>query len=104
MGGPRRLRPEVKGRRSRTGSTLIIETGSSQMFAKAKLVDTVDRVQPDRPRQRETGIAESTPATSGTGSRQLELGDLNCSNRPVRTRMPGGVGGVRSAMIGPYTD
>ena len=30
--------------------------------------------------------------------------DLNLSNRPVRTRMPGGVGGARSAMIGPYPD
>jgi hypothetical protein len=30
--------------------------------------------------------------------------DLNFSNRPVRTRMPGGVGGVRSAMAGPYPD
>ena len=30
--------------------------------------------------------------------------NLNFSNRPVRTRMPGGVGGVRSAMIGPYPD
>jgi hypothetical protein len=30
--------------------------------------------------------------------------DLKLSNRPVRTRMPGGVGGVRSAMIGPYPD
>jgi hypothetical protein len=30
--------------------------------------------------------------------------DLNCSNRPVRTRMPGGVGGVRSTMISPYPD
>ena len=30
--------------------------------------------------------------------------DLNFSNRPVRTRMPGGVGGVRSAMTGPYPD
>ena len=30
--------------------------------------------------------------------------DLNFSNRPVRTRMPGGVGGDRSAMIGPYPD
>jgi hypothetical protein len=30
--------------------------------------------------------------------------DLNFSNRPVRTRMPGGVGGIRSAMFGPYPD
>ena len=30
--------------------------------------------------------------------------DLNFSNRPVRTRMPGGVGGARSVMIAPYPD
>jgi len=30
--------------------------------------------------------------------------DLNFSNRPVRTRMPGGVGGVRSSLTGPYPD
>jgi hypothetical protein len=30
--------------------------------------------------------------------------DLNFSNRPVRTRTPGGVGGVRSIMTGPYPD
>jgi len=29
---------------------------------------------------------------------------LNYINRPVRTRMPGGVGGVRSIRIGPYPD
>jgi len=26
------------------------------------------------------------------------------SNRPVQTRMPGGVGGVRPMMAGPYPD
>ena len=59
---------------------------------------------------------------SGTGSEELDLGVegepiqvvrsgftatahvLNCINRPVRTRMPGGVGGVRSIRIGPYPD
>jgi hypothetical protein len=30
--------------------------------------------------------------------------DLNFSNRPVRTRTPGGVGGVRPEMAGPYPD
>jgi hypothetical protein len=30
--------------------------------------------------------------------------DLNFSNRPVRTRTPGGVGGVRSSLTGPYPD
>ena len=50
----------AKGRRSRRGSALIIRTGVSQMFAKAKLADTADRVKPDRPRQRETKPAELT--------------------------------------------
>ncbi|MGK2951404.1 MAG: hypothetical protein ACSLEZ_03340, partial [Thiobacillus sp.] len=30
--------------------------------------------------------------------------DLNSSNRPVRTRMPGGVAGARPIMIAPYAD
>ena len=30
--------------------------------------------------------------------------DLNYSNRPVRTRMPGGVGGAQSIMAAPYPD
>ena len=50
----------AKGRRSRRGSALIIDNGMSQMFAEAKLADQADRVKPDRPRQRETRVAEST--------------------------------------------
>jgi hypothetical protein len=30
--------------------------------------------------------------------------DLNFSNRPVRTRMPGGVAGAQSIMTAPYAD
>ena len=30
--------------------------------------------------------------------------DLNFSNRPVRTRMPGGVAGAQSMMTAPYAD
>jgi hypothetical protein len=30
--------------------------------------------------------------------------NLNLSNRPVRTRMPGGVAGAQSIMIAPYAD
>ena len=33
-----------------------------------------------------------------------ETHDLKLSNRPVRTRMPGAVGGVRSILAGPYPD
>ena len=39
---------------------MIIDNGLSQMFAQAKLADMVNRVKPDGPRQRETGVAEST--------------------------------------------
>ena len=30
--------------------------------------------------------------------------DLNLLNRPVRTRMPGGVAGAQSTMTAPYAD
>ncbi|WP_214360147.1 hypothetical protein, partial [Denitromonas iodatirespirans] len=36
---------------------------------------------------------------TSTGSAYLGSHDLNCSNRPVRTRMPGGVGGDRSEYL-----
>ena len=48
--------------------------------------------------------AAFTRENSSTEWDCLDSHDLNFSNRPVRTRMPGGVGGVRSAMIGPYPD
>ncbi len=61
----------VKGRRSRRGSALIIDSGLSQMFAQAKLADLENRVKPDEPRQRGTGVAESTSCNLGhrVGSR-----------------------------------
>ena len=68
-------RQGAKGQRSRRGSRLIIETGVSQMFAQAKLADTADRVKPDRPRQRETCIAES--ALSDLGRR------VGCNTNPM---------------------
>jgi len=49
---------KVKGRRNRRRSPLVIETGLSQMFAIAKLVDIVDVVKPLMLRQRETIFAE----------------------------------------------
>ena len=38
------------------------------------------------------------------GLPRLWKGDLNNTNRRMRTSMSGGVGGVRSTMIGPYPD
>ena len=43
----------------------IIDYGLSQMFAQAKLADLENRVKPDEPRQRETGVAESTSRNLG---------------------------------------
>jgi hypothetical protein len=62
------------------------------------------------------GEARRTPAARNQSRRitaqQLQAGrgdlllrpDLNYSNRPVRTRMPGGVGGDRPVTAGPYPD
>ena len=44
----------AKGQRNRRGCPLILGDGLSQMFAPAKLADTVQRVKPDARRQRET--------------------------------------------------
>lgn len=74
---------------------MIIGDGSSQMFASAKLADRVTRVKPKAHRQRETdsGGSKTSGFRRGAGLRSGRL-DLNYSNRPVQTRMPGGVGGV----------
>ena len=75
------------------------------MFTKVKLAKMLAGVTPrlalaasNRPRR--TSIKPSQEP----GRRGNSHDHLNLSNRPVRTRMPGGVGGVRSAMIGPYPD
>jgi len=44
----------AKGQRNRRKCPLLLGNGLSQMFARAKLVDTVTRVKPEALRQRET--------------------------------------------------
>ena len=39
-----------------------------------------------------------------TGWEYPDCHDLKLSNRPVRTRMPGGVAGVQPIMAAPYAD
>jgi hypothetical protein len=57
-----------------------------------------------------TGSEEPAPEVGGDPTQVVRSGStaaahvLNCINRPVRTRMPGGVGGVRSIRTGPYPD
>ena len=84
---------------------MVLGDGRSQMFANAKLADTVNRVKPEAPRQRGTksGGSETSSFRRRSGIRFLQS-DLNYSNRPVRTRMPGGVGGAQSIMAAPYPD
>ena len=79
---------------------MVIDNGLSQMFAQAKLADLENRVKPDALRQRGTGVARigiTQPWASGRVQHNPD--DLNYSNRPVRTRMPGGVGGARSGIL-----
>ena len=74
----------------------VIGNEVSQMFASAKLAIVVDRVKPERPWQREISSAELEQGKPGRWvGRNYKPGDLNHSNRPVRNRMPGGVGGVQ---------
>ena len=70
----------AKGRRSRRGSTLVIDNGLSQMFAQAKLADLENRVKPDEPRQRENGVAES--ASCNLGHR------AGCNTNPMTSTTP----------------
>ena len=57
-----------------------------------------------------TGSEEPAPWVEGGPIQVVRSGFtatahvLNYINRPVRTRMPGGVGGVRPVRIGPYPD
>jgi hypothetical protein len=73
------------------------------MFTQVKLATKSARVKPARAWQRVNQFRRPEPAKPGMRQGDL-LHDLNHFNRPVRTRMPGGVGGVRSAIIGPYPD
>jgi imidazolonepropionase len=73
---------------------VLLGDGLSQMFAIAKLADAVPRVKPDALRQRETRAGGLQLSHSRRAGDLLLHPDLNYSNRPVRTRMPGGVGGA----------
>jgi len=59
---------------------LVIDNGLSQMFAQAKLADLENRVKPDAPRQRGTGVAES--ASCNLGHR------AGCNTNPMTSTTP----------------
>ena len=83
----------------------MIGIGLSQMFAFAKLAKRSDRVKPERRvAARNQGWLTENQQPRAVRRDSLKRIDLNYSNRRMRTRLSGGVGGVRSAMIGPYPD
>ena len=54
--------------------------------------------------QRDNQFCRTRIGETGNEQEGLPAYYLNCANRPVRTRMPGGVGGVQSIMAAPYPD
>jgi hypothetical protein len=68
------------------------------MFVVAKLASMAGKVKPEGSWQRETesGGSEISNLRRRAG---IYSAYLNYSNRPVRTRMPGGVGGARSGFL-----
>ena len=74
--------------------------GMSQMFAQAKLARRPARVKPERAlaARNPSGRVENKQ-TQVVRRGNLKRSVLNDSNRPVRTRMPGGVGGERSGKL-----
>ena len=74
------------------------------MFTNVKLARTPARVKPELVWQRGNQLRRVDSQRAQAAHRGNLCGDLNHSNRPMRTRMPGGVGGDRSAMTGPYPD
>ena len=54
--------------------------------------------------QRDNQFCRTRIGETGNVQEGLPAYYLNRSNRPVRTRMPGGVGGAQSLMAAPYPD
>ena len=78
--------------------------GMSQMFAQAKLARRPARVKPERAlaARNPSGRVENKQ-TQVVRRGNLKRSVLNDSNRPVRTRMPGGVGGVGQVIWPPLS-
>ncbi len=94
----------AKGRRNGRSSYRVIESGESQMFINLKLVIYPARVKPSMAWQRDNQSCRTRTGETGSVQEGLPIRHLNHSNRPVRTRMPGGVGGVQPIMAAPYPD
>ncbi len=75
------------------------------MFTDVKLATNPAWVKPTMVWQRDNPSCRTRTGETGSMQEGMPVCDLNHSNRPVRTRMPGGVGGDRPAYAGrPYPD
>jgi hypothetical protein len=91
----------MKGRRSGRHSPAAVEVGATQMFTPVKLATIPARVKPKQVWQRGNQLRRGRQSARPGAAPRNGGGDLNHFNRPVRTRMPDGVAGVRSAMTAP---
>ena len=94
----------AKGQRNGRSSYRVIESGESQMFTNLKLAKYPLRVKPSMVWQRDNQSCRTRTGETGSMREGLPAYYLNHFNRPVRTRMPGGVGGVQPVMAAPYPD
>ena len=74
------------------------------MFANPKLAKRPTRAKPSMAWQRDNQSCRTRTGEVGGAREGLPACYLNHSNRPVRTRMPGGVGGVQPIMAAHYPD
>jgi hypothetical protein len=74
------------------------------MITNLKLAIYPGRVKPSMVWQRDNQSCRTRTGETGNMREGLPAYHLNHSNRPVRTRMPGGVGGVQPVMAAPYPD
>ena len=72
------------------------------MFTNLKLAKYPVRVKPSMVWQRDNQSCRTRTGETGSMREGLPAYYLNHFNRPVRTRMPGGVGGVQPVMAAPY--
>ena len=62
---------------------MVIDKGLSQMFAQVKLAYLENRVKPDEPRQRGTGVAESSSCNLGHRA-GCNTSPMNSTTLPTR--------------------
>ena len=74
------------------------------MFTNVKLATKLERVKPAMAWQRDNQSCRARTGETRGVQEGMPVRYINHSNRPVRTRMPGGVAGARLTIAAPYAD